>query len=119
MLDSLSKRLGLNKNNYNKQEKILILKYIIDQMLDVTRKHKSILLFVNLDLSPSSKETFNKISSMKFDDGIFFIDATPDTDEKIDRSDLIIKFDGHPNKQGKFIFWKKIFEFINKKSLLF
>ena len=57
MLDSLSKRLGLNKNNYNKQEKILILKYIIDQMLDVTRKHKSILLFVNLDLSPSSKET--------------------------------------------------------------
>ena len=112
MKHSLYKRLGFYQDKYSQDEKLYILKILLEKMLQITN-----LIFVNLDLNPSSKKIFNKISKMNFNKGIYFLDASPNLNEGIDLSKLIIQFDGHPNEKGNDYFAKKIFDFIKKHNL--
>ena len=115
---SFLKRLGFYNVKYSDREKLIILKYIIGQMLEITEKNNANLLFVNIDISNKKKKIFNKISQMEFKNKVYFFDASPKNNQKISISDLLIKYDGHPNKKGHEYIKSKLEKYIKENSLL-
>ena len=114
---SLLKRLGYFKEKYSNEEKLMIMKHLLDKMLIVANGNDANFLFVNIDLG-NKKEIFNKISNLNFQGNIHFVDATPDVNEKKFISELIIKYDGHPNEKGHAYIKDKLEKYIKKNNLL-
>jgi len=117
MKDSFYKRAGFYKDRYEINEKIIILKSLLQEMLDIANEKGAKLIFVNLDLH-SSKEVYNNISKSELKEDIYFLDAAPKVINKNDLSKLFIKHDGHPNANGHNYFADELTRFLKKENLL-
>lgn len=113
--DSFLRRLERYNKKYSDDQKLEIEKFIIQKMNIEAKKKGAKLLIVNVGIGLPNVY-FKKILNMKFDENIFFLDAS--FFDNFEKSELLIEIDNHPNLLGHEKIAEKIYKTIIKKKLI-